>query len=310
MKGIFQKKVIKMLSGTLRTGKIPNAFLFIGDPYIGKTETAIAYAKALNCNNMTLSKDSEEFEFCNQCQSCKKIDALVHPDVKLILPEKEVLTVNLIREIEEFIYYRALESKYKVVIVKEAHRMNISAANAFLKTLEEPPLNTTIILTCENIYSLPEPLISRCFKIYFTPLPKKAMEDFVSSYDNKTLLLSLAMGRPGFLIYGDLLNDVKWFIDSLNLKGNKRPPWKENEDIKRWIDFFCIVLRDMLVCRFLSKDAKILSVELEQKDNLQLKDIFDIYDKMLEIRKNIDLNLNKSIVWNYTKKLVEGIING
>lgn len=300
----FHKRAIKILNGTLHTGKIPNAFLFIGDPYLGKFETALAYAKALNCH-----KSKGNIEYCKECPSCKKIEKGIHPDIKIVEAERDILTINIIREIEEFISYLPLESKYKVVILKESHKMNTAAANSFLKTLEEPPLNTTIILICENVYSLPEPLVSRCFKIYFSPLPKEVIKKVIPDSENKNLIINLLMGRPGLYISRDILKDIKWFKQSLNDREIKKSPWKDNEEIKLWIDIFFVFLRDTIKNKFTTKGEQFIQLDYKLDEEITLEDLFVLFDKIQEIRKNIDLNLNKSIVWNYIEKMLRGVKN-
>lgn len=298
----FQQKATKLLRGTLRTKKIPGALLFLGDAYIGKTSTAITYAKALNCLN------SEE-DACDMCISCKKIDQGVHPDIKIVAPEKDVITVSSIREVEEFVSFRPLEGKYKVVIIKEAHKMNHAAANAFLKTVEEPPPNTVIILICENMYNLPEPLISRCFKINFTPLPTQAVKKILPHIEDS--LIRVIMGRPGLFISRDILKEIQWFNTTLKSikEENKKSPWKDNEDVKWWIDFLCIFLRDCIVGIFLKKPyCPILPSDFKLKENVSVQEIFNLYEEVQNIKKGIDLNLNKSIVWNYMICLIGNLI--
>lgn len=289
---VSQEKAIRLLKGTLRTKKIPNAFLFIGDSYIGKTTTAIAYAKALNCLN------SEE-DSCDICESCKKIQQGLHPDVKILAPEKDVITVNNIREVEEFVSFQPLEGKYKVVIIKQAHKMNHAAANAFLKTVEEPPLRTTIILICENIHTLPEPLISRCFKIYFTPLSSDAVKKILPQVSEDSI--RIIMGKPGLFISRDILKEIQWFAATLkNIKEkNKKSLWKDNEEIKWWIDFLCIFLRDCLVTLLGNACCPILPLDFKLKENVSVQEVFDLYEELQHIKRNVDLNLNKSILWNY-----------
>jgi len=303
---ISQEKAIKLLKGTLRTKKIPNALLFLGDAYIGKTSTAIAYAKALNC------LDSKNEDSCDNCKSCKKIEQGLHPDIKIIAPEKDVITINIIREIEEFVSLKPLEGKYKVVIIKEAHKMNNAAANAFLKTVEEPPFNTTIILICENIHTLPEPLISRCFKVYFTPLSIDAIKKIIPDMQQESFF-RIIMGKPGLFISRDILKDIQWFASTLkNIKeNNKKSIWKDNEEIKRWIDFLCIFLRDSLV-KLINKVPSdcclILPLDFKLKENISVQEIFNLYEEVQNIKRNVDLNLNKSILWNYLVSCVNNLI--
>lgn len=309
-----QDKAIKLLKGTLITKKIPNAFIFIGDPYIGKTSTAIAYAKSLNCLN-----PENDYDSCGICLSCTKIESGLHPDVKVLAPEKDIITVNNIREIEEFVSFQPLEGKYKVVIMKQANKMNQAAANAFLKTVEEPPLNTIIILICENMHTLPEPLVSRCFKVYFKPLSIDTIKKFIPDNPDKENLIRLVMGRPGLLISKDILKDIQWFAATLENveERNKKSVWKDNEEIKWWIDFLCIFLRDSLVkilknvepLKQIDSDCcPILHLDFKLKKNITAEEILELYEELQSIRKNIDLNLNKSILWNYLVSRIHSLI--
>lgn len=298
---ISQQKAIKMLKGTLVRNKIPGAFLFIGEPFIGKTTTAIEYVKALNCYN---TKDDS----CDICISCKKIDKGIHPDIKIIMPDKDIIPIETIRKIEEFISLQPLEGKYKAVIIKNAEKMNRAAANAFLKTLEEPPSNTVIILTCENTDSLPEPLISRTFKIYFKPLSTEAIKKLIPLQEKYEELIRLSMGRPGIFESFDLVKKINFFIESLQVKKIKKSPWKDNEELKWWFEFLFIVIRDQICLKIRGAENHI-HLPIKFRENLLLEDLFEIYDRLQEIRKNIDLNLNRAIVWNYISKTLRSVIN-
>lgn len=305
-----QERALRVLQGTLRTKRIPNAFLFIGDPYIGKTRAAVVYAKALNCYN-------SEIDACDICISCKKIEQGIHPDVKILAPEKNTITVDSIREVEEFVSFRPLEGKYKVVIIKEAHKMNNAAANAFLKTVEEPPIDTVIILICENIFGLPEPLISRCFKLYFTPLPTKKVKEILPDVEDG--VIRIIMGKPGLFTSRDILKEIQWFNSTLKniIEKNKKSPWKDNEEVKWWIDLLCIFLRDCIVRiflkgssngNFISSYCSILPTDFKLKKGVSLEHLFELYGELQNIKKSIDLNLNKSIVWNYVISLFGSLI--
>ncbi len=290
-----------MLKGTLHRNKIPGAFLFIGEPFIGKTTTAIEYVKALLCYNT--KNDS-----CDNCIACKKIEKGIHPDIKIIKPDKEIIPIETIREVEEFLSLQPLEGKYKAVIIKNSEKMNRAAANAFLKTLEEPPSNNVIILTCENTDSLPEPLISRTFKIYFNPLSTEAIKKLIPHQDNYEELIRLSMGRPGIFESFDLVKKINFFIDSLQIKKIKKSPWRDNEELKWWLEFLFIVIRDQ-ICLKIRGTENYSHLPIKFRDNLLLEDLFAIYDRLLEIRKNIDLNLNRAIVWNYISKTLRRVIN-
>lgn len=304
---VSQERVIKLLKGTINKGRIPGAFIFSGDPLIGKTTTAIEYAKALNCQLL------EDNDSCDSCPSCKKIDRGIHPDFKIIKAEKDTITVENIRELEEFVSLSPLEGKYKVVIVKNAEKLNQYAANAMLKTLEEPPPSTLIILTCENVDILPEALVSRAFKVHFTPLSREAVEKLIeSSIDNraeKNQIIKFSMGRPGFFLSMDILKRLELFKDTLWLKRQRKSPWKDNEEIRLWLDFLFIFLRDMICFKILYEKTNLYFEIKDAGGKISLEQLFTYYDKLQNIRKNIDLNLNKSILWNYCDKILRRLLD-
>ena len=353
---ISQERAIRILQGTIKKERIPSAFLFIGEPYIGKTTTAIEYAKALNCLK------NENFDSCDSCKSCRKIEKGIHPDIKIVTAEKDTITIDNIRDLEEFVSLGSLESKYKVVIIKNADKMNQYSANAMLKTLEEPPPNTVLILTCENISSLPEPLVSRTFKVFFNPLSKEAIRKFIDEnqilchYDTlpschskilpschsntlpssnsdilssrhsdilpfrhseqseeslKEEIVNFSMGRPGFFISMDILRKIKDFKETLNFNKIKKSPWKHNEDLKWWLDFAFIMLRDRICQKLFGNQIKTyFSFEKSfYRDEITLEELFICFEQLQNIRKNVDLNLNKSILWNYINQIMRRVLN-
>lgn len=299
---VSQDSTVKLLKGTLERKRIPGAFLFIGEPFIGKTTTAIEYSKALNCYN------PENADSCDNCISCKKIDRNIHPDFKMITTDKDVITIESVRQIEEFLSLQPLEGRYKVVILRNAEKMNKSAANAFLKTLEEPPSNSTIILTCENVDALPEPLISRAFKVYFKPLPLEVAKKLANLDDKDLWLVKLSMGRPGIFEAADFLRKIQLFRESLQFKKVKKSPWKDNEELKWWLDLLFVLLRDK-ICKKILGIRCYEYLKINVNEDLSVKELFILYDKLQEIRRNIDLNLNKAIIWNYMSNLLRSMIN-
>jgi len=201
---IGQEKAVNILLRTIQRGRIPSSYLFAGESGIGKKFTAINFAKALNCaktvssfkfqvssegqiQNSELRTPNSElssspvtrhpsltFDCCDECSSCKKIDAGVHPDFLFIEPESGQIRIEEIRAIDGMLSLKPFEGKWKIVIVDEANTMNSFAANAFLKTLEEPPGDSLIILISSNPDRLPDTIRSRCSRLNFTPLSNEA----------------------------------------------------------------------------------------------------------------------------------------
>jgi len=193
---IGQDKAINILERTIQRGRIASSYLFAGEPGIGKKCTAVTLAKALNC----LTSPGAA---CDECPSCRKIDSGIHPDFLLISPESGQIRVEEIRAIDEMLSLKAFEGRYKIVIVDDADTMNQYAANAFLKTLEEPPADSLIILVSSNPGRLPDTIRSRCSRINFTPLSSAACEKVLLNVSRQTPDTSGESPAPGRIQEGE-----------------------------------------------------------------------------------------------------------
>ncbi len=158
---------VNILRQTLAAGRVPHAFLFHGIPGTGKLKVAITLAQALNCLDETTNDDA-----CGKCISCRKIERGNHPDLFLVKPEGQFIRIEKIREIQEKMLFKPMEGRVQMFVLTEADRMNSAAANALLKTLEEPLSGNVIVMTTARLYQLPLTIISRCHQIRFNPLPK------------------------------------------------------------------------------------------------------------------------------------------
>ncbi len=178
-----QPRAVEALSAALRSGAIHHAWLFAGPEGVGKELTAVAFAQALMC----LDRPGEG---CGECAACGRVARRNHPDVVWLMPEAELVSrgiagrsdftgtpsreikVEQIRGLQERLSFRALEGERKIAIVASAHKMNDPAANAFLKTLEEPPAGTVLILIASAADELLPTIRSRCSRVHFGPLPE------------------------------------------------------------------------------------------------------------------------------------------
>ncbi len=183
------EKQIEILQKNLSQRRIGHAYLFSGIPAVGKKTLARELAKAFNCQETNALHDS-----CGKCSSCRKIERRSHPDFFCIEAEGQFIRINAIRQIQEQMNFKPLEAKYRVFIIDNADKMNDQAANALLKTLEEPsPVNVLILITSRP-YSLPTTIISRCRHIRFNPLSNNVIAQFLADRrgmeEQKTMLLA------------------------------------------------------------------------------------------------------------------------
>ncbi|MFZ8830972.1 MAG: DNA polymerase III subunit gamma/tau [Thermodesulfobacteriaceae bacterium] len=165
---VGQSAVVKTIVNALKKNKLSHALLFAGIKGTGKTTLARIVAKALNCQNI----NPEEYEPCNQCQSCVEITKGIHVDV-LEIDAASNRGIDQIREIIEALKYAPAKGKAKVYIIDEAHMLTKEASNALLKSLEEPPSHVYFILATTEPNRLPPTILSRCQRYEFRRLDFK-----------------------------------------------------------------------------------------------------------------------------------------
>jgi len=160
-----QEKAVRFLKGVLSRQRIPHGYLFLGMPGVGKTDTAIAMAQALNC------LAPREGEGCGQCKPCRGIQERSFCDLGFLEPDGQVIRIEQIRELERVLAFKPQFGRYRVTVIREAERMTLEAANGFLKTLEEPPPGNVLILQAADLSQLMPTIVSRCQKVRFQPIP-------------------------------------------------------------------------------------------------------------------------------------------
>jgi len=162
---IGQEHVVQTLTNAISGGMISHAYLFAGPRGSGKTTIARLFAKAVNCEN----RKENQFEPCNKCSSCLEI----MDGRALDLIEIDAAShrgIDEIRELRDGIRFIPTKSKYKVFIFDESHQLTKEAANALLKTLEEPPSHAIFILATTEIHKMIPTIISRCQRFDFRKL--------------------------------------------------------------------------------------------------------------------------------------------
>ncbi len=160
-----QEHVIKTLTTAIAKERISHAYLFSGPRGSGKTTVARLFAKAINC----LERKKGEFEPCNKCLACREI--IEGRSLDLIeIDAASHRGIDEIKELKEGVKFFPTRLKYKVFIFDEAHQLSKDAANALLKTLEEPPERVIFILATTEIHKMIPTILSRCQRFDFRKL--------------------------------------------------------------------------------------------------------------------------------------------
>jgi len=162
---VGQEHVVQTLTNAVAAEMVSHAYIFSGPRGSGKTTTARLLAKAVNCRN----REKGKFEPCNKCSSCLAINQGNSLDL-IEIDAASHRGIDEIRELREGIKFSPTREKYKVFIIDEAHQLTKEAANALLKTLEEPPSYAIFILATTEIHKMIPTVISRCQRFDFKKL--------------------------------------------------------------------------------------------------------------------------------------------
>ncbi len=163
------RRVKTILSKALQRNRVPHSLLFVGPEGVGKMETALVVAKALNC----LQKFDDS---CEECTSCVAINKKNFPDVMEVSPQKDVIKIEQMRLLKSTAYLKPMVGKKRVFIISDAEKMREEASNSLLKILEEPPSFSHIFLCTNNPYLILPTIKSRCQVLSFAPVFKEDIE--------------------------------------------------------------------------------------------------------------------------------------
>ena len=172
---IGQERAIKALKTVAGREDLPHAFLFSGLPGVGKKTVAVNFAKVVNCSNRV------DGDCCDECSACIRANGGGFPDLLVIEAIDQFIGIDVIRSLDEELSFPPLEGRKRVIIIDEAHKMTDEAANALLKTLEEPPPDNVIILVVPEPGMLLPTVVSRTCHLRFQPLTDRAVADILVS---------------------------------------------------------------------------------------------------------------------------------
>lgn len=237
-----QPRALELLRGGISTGHVHHAYLFGGPEGVGKEHAALLFAQALNC-------EVRPGEGCGTCGECTRVAAHAHPDMSWVMPEVELVARKLagrtdfespsrevkigqIRKLMERLALKPLSARRKVAVILYADRMNAAAQNALLKTLEEPPPETTLILVSSAPDALLPTIRSRCLRVPFVPLPMELVAEQVAKkrklpLEQARLCAALAQGSLARALQLDaerLAERAQLFRDVGSLKADDARP--------------------------------------------------------------------------------------
>lgn len=297
--------------------RLTATLLFVGPEGIGKRQFALTLAKLANCRNPKTSL----LDCCDRCPSCFRIDQGSHGDVKLLEPEPPSFTIKIepAREFSADIQYRPFEGRQRFFIIDQADRLREGTANALLKTLEEPPPTSTVILITERPAALLPTISSRVQRLNFARASMVEMEGFLATnqkrpLEDTKLLARIAEGRIGrakeidLSDYRRVRRNLIELIELLAAGDNRYRLLKaaeylvkqEPETFEEKLSLLMRLLRDMVLLASGQSRAEIINIdEGERLDRLSTglgwARLIKFVEGLDQIRAGLAININQKI---------------
>ena len=238
---------IELLQRSLERGRLGHAYLFSGDNLDPLELAARTLAKTLNCQKPVRHGESAvAVDCCDCCPACLRIDADNHPDVRWVRPESKtrVITVAQMRELITSVSMKGGEGAWKVATIVAADRLNPQAANSFLKTLEEPPPRSTLILLTRDPQKLLETILSRCLRLHLTvkaPTAGAGAHDEWLGQFARRVVEAKGGALERYRLLGQLLARLGAMREAIEKELTRKSPLETHDDIEpalkqRWVD--------------------------------------------------------------------------
>lgn len=308
------KQILQRLLGN---GRVTATLIFAGPDGVGKRQFALTFAKAANCQKAP--DNSFATDSCDECPNCRRIDEGTYGDVTTIQPDGQFIKIAQTRALAEEVYYRPREGRQRFFLIDEADRLREEAANSLLKTLEEPPPTSTLILLTSRPNSLLQTIRSRSQRLNFAPLTIAEMERFLTeNYPrpaaDTALLARVTEGRIGQATAFDLSDyrqQRRMLIELLELlatgknrlrllKAAEYIGKKEREEFEKDLNLLATLLRDLLLLAAGGNRQSITNTDVA--DRLEplaakagLSRVMVWSEKFDEVRKRLRVNINRQI---------------
>lgn len=213
--------VVELLKGHLKNTGPRHAYLFVGPKGIGRRRLALRLAQAINSENSTTPG-----EFDPNDRVCLQFEKMQHPDLSILERQEgdKKIKIDAVRTLQQSLILSPYSAKYRIALLQNFDEATISASNAILKTLEEPPPRVVMMVTAESAEALLPTIVSRCEVVRLRPVPLDEVANGLQTQwdipaEKSRLLAHISGGRPGYAIYlnsnPDLLEQRSQWIDDL-----------------------------------------------------------------------------------------------
>ena len=298
----------KILTRALETGHLAHAYLFAGPDGVGKRLAALALARALFCRTR---------QGCGQCPACRKMEHRNHPDLHFIEADGASIKIEQVRTLQRELQFKPLEADCKVALIDHAELMTAAAANALLKTLEEPPGSAFLVLLSSRPQMLLETIRSRCQLLRFARHPQERLQAVLeqklgmeSAQAHILAALSEGSFRKAFgkdkELYLEKRRDLLKTLTGLS-SGSILPVLEfaenlaaEKTDLPDILEIFQAFYRDVLLTLHQQADDHLVNLDLMEKVRkvARRENVSAVLDKLralAEARKHLERNVNRQL---------------
>jgi DNA polymerase-3 subunit delta' len=304
-----QERAKRFLKELTRTGHIPHALLFSGMAGIGKMAVAREFAKVLNCLS------PKDFDCCDECASCRKMDSGNHPDLVWVASEGTFIKLDQIRSLKERMRFRPFEGRWRVTVLQDAQDLKEEAGNALLKLLEEPPKQNIFLLTVLEPQMLLSTIVSRCCHVRFQPLDDYLIEDHLVHVCNVppgeageiARLAEGSLQRAQWLIEEDRIAHWKDILGKISRLSELRmidffpfmSQWaQKSDDLEQDLECIKLWVRDLILSRLTTDYRPVIQTDVEAMERLRgipMENLFRIHREIEEALQNLRQNANKQL---------------
>ncbi len=322
---VGNERIKKLLQRAVAEDRIAQSLLMAGPRGVGKYQFAVALAQALNCGQVT------EGDACAECVTCRKIERGEHGDVRTVMRESkdpafkkesksQFIKIEQTRSMSEQAQFRPYEGRRRVFIIDDAEWLRHEAANSILKTLEEPPSTSLIVLVTSKPYALLETIRSRCQMLSFAPLNASEIEEHLlmkkhMPAEEARLRARLAQGSIGRALeidldeYRETRNTMLELVETLGLTreitkllgaseylGRKL----EKEEFETHLDTLMVLLTDIFHLKLNASEASLTTADIADRlkrvaEKIRLDQIVRWVDRIEEIFRALARNVNRQL---------------
>lgn len=294
-----QPLVYQQLLNSYRHQRLSHSYLFEGAKGTGKEATALWFTQLLFC------EQPGETGPCLSCSNCKRIGIGEHPDVLWIEPDGQTIKVDQIREIKSNFIKSGMESQRKVMVIRDADKMTVSAANSLLKFIEEPEGDMTILFLTESKAKILPTIQSRCQISHFSPLKSEDLIDLLETQGIGTAQAKFLAQLTNSFEKAVEFNEDEWFNEAsliarkwleLILMSNSFAfvfvqqelvkQCKEKEQQQAFFDMLLVMIRQQLVGKVTGGSQTVAKSKWSQKQ------LIGGIEEVLKARQLLDANVS------------------